>query len=306
MIFKEKYFMVYSRIDLNQYVDIPVWYGCSNDCIICMLSGLKRKLPVVGFELFQEVIQNIIRDGRYRNLILSGAEITTFDLLEEYLQYAGSFGWFEKIQLQTNGKKLSENDYLERLIHSGVNEFFISVHGLETVHDAITRTDGSFKKTLQGIRNLEKFDVNVIINTVLTRINFDSLTAVMSFLCNESVSELHIWNYCPMETRDSKDLLVDLNAFVRILPEITSRIKLSGKALVLKHFPLCLPIDEPGFLDNRVPMLLMHALFWQKFGENRFGACIYKDACRAVNCAGLSEAYMKKYGDERNLLTPLP
>jgi len=42
-----------------------------------MLSGLKRKLPVVGFEMFQKMIQNIIRDGRYRNLILSGAEITT-------------------------------------------------------------------------------------------------------------------------------------------------------------------------------------------------------------------------------------
>jgi MoaA/NifB/PqqE/SkfB family radical SAM enzyme len=298
--------MVYSRIDLNQYVDIPVWYGCNNNCVICMLSGLKLKLPVVGLELFQNVIQNIIREGRYRNLILSGAEITTFDRLEEYLQYARSFGWFEKIQVQTNGKKLSETDYLRRLIHSGVNEFFISVHGLETVHDTITRTNGSFKQTFQGIRNLEKFDVNVITNTVLTKINFDSLTAVMSFLCNESVSELHIWNYCPMETRDSKDLLVDLKAFVRILPEITSRIKRSGKALVLKHFPLCLPIDEPGFLDNRVPMLLMHELFWQKFGENRFGTCIYKDACWTVNCAGLSDAYMKKYGEERNLLTPMP
>jgi len=87
----------------------------------------------------------------------------------------------------------------------------------------MTRANSSFKQTLQGIRNLEKFDVNVII--------------------------------------------------------------LSGKAPVLKHFSLCLPFDEPGFLDDRVPMLLMQALFWQKFGENRIegkGMRILKSAYYGV------------------------
>ena len=35
-------------------------------------------------------------------------------------------GWFETIQIQTNGRKLAEPAYLRRLIEAGVNEFFIS------------------------------------------------------------------------------------------------------------------------------------------------------------------------------------
>lgn len=270
-----------------------------------MLSGLKRKLPVVGFELFQKVINNIIDDGRYKNLILSGAEITTFEELEKYLQFAVSFGWFEKIQIQTNGRKLSDNDYLKRLIESGANEFFISIHGLESVHDMVTRTLGAFKETVQGIRNLKKFDVNVITNTVLTNINYHDLKAVVAFLCNESVSEVHLWNFCPMERTDSRELLVSMNDFAAVLPEILSVIKSSGKALVLKHFPQCLPIRRPGFIDSQVPMLLIHEIFWRKFGQNEFGTCIHRDVCKAEGCAGLSSAYIEKYGDEKNLLSPI-
>lgn len=297
--------MTYTRIDLSKYIDIPIWYGCNNNCIICMLSGLKRKLPVVGFELFQKIINNIINDGGYKNLILSGAEITTFEELEKYLQFAASFGWFEKIQIQTNGRKLSDKDYLGRLIGSGANEFFISIHGLENVHDTVTRTRGAFKETVQGIRNLEKFDVNVITNTVLTKINYYDVKAVMAFMCNEAVSELHLWNFCPMESTDSRELLVSMKDFATVLPEILSVIKSSGKALTLKHFPQCLSIREPGFFDSRVPMLLIHELFWRKFGQNEFGMCIHRDVCKAKGCAGLSRAHIEKYGDERNLLSPI-
>ena len=50
---------MYSRIDLTQYVTIPIWYGCNNNCTICMLAGLKKDLPFIDFEAFKTLVNGI-------------------------------------------------------------------------------------------------------------------------------------------------------------------------------------------------------------------------------------------------------
>jgi MoaA/NifB/PqqE/SkfB family radical SAM enzyme len=299
--------MTYKRIDLTKYIVISICFGCNNDCTICMLSGLKRKLPAIGFDNFKKVIIDIVNEGRFENLILSGAEVTTFDDLDRYIQFASSLGWFKKIQIQTNGRRLGDKAYLKHLIDQGINEFFISIHGLEEVHDAITRARGSFKETMEGLKNLEAFDVNVISNSVLTRTNFHDMARLMAFLSKERISEVHFWNYFPMERTDTKDLVVSMRDFIGLLPEILAIMKPVGKALVLKSFPECLSIGEPGFFDSLFPVTLLPGLFWREFGECGFGTCFYRERgrCKAWQCWGLSSAYIQKYGDERDLLNPM-
>jgi MoaA/NifB/PqqE/SkfB family radical SAM enzyme len=272
-----------------------------------MLSGLKRKFPAIGFDRFKKVIIDIVNQGRFENLILSGAEVTTFDDLDKYVQFAASLGWFKKIQIQTNGRRLSDKDYLKHLIDCGVNEFFISIHGLDDVHDAITRMQGSFKETREGLRNIEAFDVNVISNTVLTKTNLHDMARLMTFLSNERISEIQLWNFFPMERTDSRDLVVSMKDFMKLLPQILSILKRARKALILKSFPECLSMGEPGFFDSLFPVTVLPDVFWRKFSESGFGMCIYreKEECKAWKCWGLSSAYVQKYGDERNLLRPL-
>jgi len=294
-----------SRIDMTRYIVLPVWYRCNNHCTICMLSGLKRNLPPIGFDNFKALIADIVRDARYENLILSGAEITTFSGLESYLEFARDRGWFKKLQIQTNGRKLSNPDYLNRLIDAGLNEVFISVHGIGAVHDAVTRVPGSFNQTLKGIHNLADRDVNVITNTVLTRSNVQHLPELLTRLCSEAISEIHLWNYYPMDAVDRNDLLVSMAEFAGLLPRLASIVRSSGKALVLKHFPQCLSAGEPVVVDGGSPALLMHDRFWSEFAKNQFGTCFYRDRCTATNCWGLSAAHMRKYGDERDWLSPV-
>jgi MoaA/NifB/PqqE/SkfB family radical SAM enzyme len=227
--------------------------------------------------------------------------------LDKYIQYAESLGWFKKIQIQTNGRRLSDRKYLKHLIDCGVNEFFISIHGLEEVHDAITRTRGSFRETLEGIHNLQAYPVNVITNTVLTKLNYQDVAPLMSNLCHTVATEIHLWNFYPMERTDTRDLVVSMKDFVALLREILSTVKPVGKPLVLKSFPECLAMGEPGFFDSGYPVTILPDMFWRKFSENRFGMCIYRhrDECKAWECWGLSSAYIQKYGDERELLSPI-
>jgi MoaA/NifB/PqqE/SkfB family radical SAM enzyme len=272
-----------------------------------MLSGVKSKLPGIGFENFEKVIIDIVNEGRFRNLILSGAEVTTFGDLDRYIQLASSLGWFKKIQIQTNGRRLGDKDYVRHLIDCGVNEFFVSIHGLEEVHDAVARVPGAFKETMQGIKNLEAFDVNVITNTVLTTANFHDIPELFALLLKGRVSEIHLWNYFPMERVDTKDLVVSMKDFVALLPKLLALGEESGKAVVFKSFPSCLSRGEPGFFDGFFPVTVLPDRFWKGFCECGFGACVHRQrkTCHVEECWGLSSAYIRKYGDERYLLKPI-
>jgi hypothetical protein len=61
-----------SRIDLALYTVIPIWYGCNNNCVICMLEPVKGKLRAVDFDLFKKLVIDVAASGACRRLILSG------------------------------------------------------------------------------------------------------------------------------------------------------------------------------------------------------------------------------------------
>ena len=295
----------FERIDLSKYLVISIWFNCNNDCGTCMLSGLREKLPPIGFNNFKKIVSDLKRKNAYENLILSGAEVTTCRDLDSYIRYAVSMDYFDKIQIQTNGRRLSDAKYLKHLIDLGVNEFFVSLYGKEDTHDSITCKPGSYRETVRGIKNLESHDVNVISNSVLSKINFDDVPYLIKFLAREKISETHLWNYFPMGETDTEDYLVRLDDFLKLLPELAGIAEETGKPLVLKGFPECFSSEPPVFIDSFFPETVLPDMFWDKFSESGFGYCVYRDRCGSSSCWGLSRAYVNKFGDERDLLSPL-
>lgn len=293
------------RIDYARYVVVPVWYYCNSKCTFCMVERQIAELPTVDLEQFGKIVDSVIQFGKYDSLILSGAEVTTFDQLDRYIALAASRGYFRRIQIQTNARRLKDADYVRRLVDAGLNEFFISVHGLEAEHDLISEVRGGWRETMRGIENLAAHPhVNLITNTVLTKTNFPTLLPLVQMLCDLPTSEMHMWNFFPMAGEDRHDLLVDLKEFYALLPDILALVERSEKPLVFKGFPECLSLGRPGFFDNNFPLNLIDKAFWDNFDENQFGRCVYKDRCSAKTCFGLSAAYVKKFGQERDLLCP--
>jgi hypothetical protein len=269
-----------------------------------MLSTVQEILEGLSFDRFQKVTTDLARERRFRNLILSGGEVTTFNDLSRFAHFAASLGWFEKVQIQTNGRRLADRQYLESLIDSGINEFFVSVQGFEKNHDATTGVAGSFRETIQGIENLSHYDVRVITNTVITKTNLPDAPDLIRFLADQPVDEMQVWNYFPMEPIDSHNWVVGLYDVVSILPELASSSRQSGKPVVLKSFPHCLPVEPPVVFDSFFPATVLPDRFWKQFGECGFGQCYMrkKGICHVKDCWGLSSAYIQKYGDEKELL----
>jgi MoaA/NifB/PqqE/SkfB family radical SAM enzyme len=293
------------RINFDRYATVPVWYHCNSKCSICMLEQHIGLLPTVGLEEFQRIVAEIVNHAEHDCLIVSGAEITTFEPLELYVRFARSLDWFRTIQIQTNGRRLAGKDYARRLVEAGVNEFFISFHGTEPIHDAITGVKGSFREAVDAVGNLAAMPgVSLLSNTVFNTQNAASLPALAEFLVTLPVSEIQIWNYFPMAPTDSKGLVANLRELLAVLPRLNAIVAPSGKPLVLKSFPECLPVGDPAVVDNVLSFTLIDDAYWKDFRTQRFGLCVHKPICEAKHCYGLCEAYREKFGDERELLKP--
>jgi MoaA/NifB/PqqE/SkfB family radical SAM enzyme len=294
------------RIDFSTYAVIPLWYGCNSDCVICMLSSLEDRLAAVPFDQFRALVVKLVNDGRRRNLILSGGEVTTFAYLERYVEFAASLKWFSRIQIQTNGRRLADPDYLRRLIDAGVNEFFISLHGPEEVHDAISRRPGAYREVMAALENLSRHaGIGIITNTVWTRLNSGCAAPLLSQIARlPFIREMHLWNLFPMDDK-SRMLVESLPELLKRLPEMAEAPISNGKWFVLKAFPQCLPVPSGVYNDNEFPITIIPDVFWHTLGKCGFGRCVHRDRCEDEKCWGLSNAYRERYGEEPDLLRPL-
>jgi len=108
-----------------------------------------------------------------------------------------------------------------------------------------------------------------------------------------------------MQSKDTRNLVVSLREVLNLIPKMLSKIESSGKVLVLKAFPHCLPLEGSAVFDGRFPVTILPDRFWREFSQSMFGLCVYRSHCIDRNCWGLSGAYKDKFGDERALLSPI-
>ncbi len=291
----------------DTYLTICIEFRCNNRCSSCMLRGIRRQLTAVSFKQYQDIIRKNGESRQYSGLILSGAEVTLNDRLLDYVRVARDSGAFRSLRIQTNGRRLANPDYCKELIAGGINEFFVSLYGdTPQVHDSLTGVPGSFGETLAGLENLEREPVRMFTNTVMTAWNYASLPGIGRLVSRFSrLREMHFWNYWPMGAEDDVGLVASLGAVRPYLLQALREGGADNRQLVVKNYPECLLGSYRGCLDNSQAATIIDKKYWEKFHLNNFGRCSFRNSCLSDNCAGLTAAYVDKFGWEKDLLKPL-
>lgn len=83
--------------------------------------------------------------------------------------------------INSNGTLITEDDAIF-FADRGINGFLISVMGSELIHDSISNVEGSFKKTINGIKLLKKHNIFVSTNMVVSKINKDYVYETAKYL----------------------------------------------------------------------------------------------------------------------------
>ncbi len=159
--------------------------ACNLKCIFCNVPPESSAFNELPFPKIKTIINNWSKRRIKFALDISGGEPTLRNDLPNIISYA-KFKKIECVQLQTNAFVLSNNNHTKELKRSGLDKAFISLHSEKPkIHDFLVGRNGSFNKTVQGISNLINNNVEVILNPVLTLLNYKTILSYLKFVKRE-------------------------------------------------------------------------------------------------------------------------
>lgn len=169
-------------------VDIKVGFTCNNHCKFCVQGNRCDIFSDKTTAEIKYILQDCYFEG-IESVVFTGGEPTIREDIVELVKFARSLG-FKVIQIQTNGRMFSYLDFCKKIIDAGITEFSPAVHGHNSrIHDFLTSSNGSFKQTTQGIKNLKKLSQHVLTNTVITSYNYKYLPETAKLLVDLGVDQ---------------------------------------------------------------------------------------------------------------------
>lgn len=163
------------RIPLVVHFDLT--YRCPLRCVHCYLAGGKKRLECTLDEV-KDILDQLADDGSLY-LTLSGGEIFLREDLPAIVAHARKLHL--AVRLLTSGV-LIDTEKVKEIADWHPEMVAFSVYDLNpSIHDAITRKNGSLVKTLDAIRALQEKNVPLKISSVLMDSNIDGYRRLYSF-----------------------------------------------------------------------------------------------------------------------------
>ncbi|MFA6217195.1 MAG: radical SAM protein [Candidatus Omnitrophota bacterium] len=165
---------------------------CNNNCLFC-IDKVNHSSTAKSPRQLHQLLKKGVR--RTKNIIFTGPEPTVNDSLTEYIKTARAAG-YSNIRLITNARRLSYIHYAKALLSSGITEIIVSLHGSTSkIHDALTRTKGSFEQTTKACGNLDIlrqtnnfiWRINITLNAINASNLIDFYRLALGFKSVESI-----------------------------------------------------------------------------------------------------------------------
>jgi MoaA/NifB/PqqE/SkfB family radical SAM enzyme len=87
------------------------------------------------------------------HIVFTGGEPTLREDLPELVAHAEQIG--QITGLNTNGRRLSDRRFVERLVEAGLDHVQVTLESHDaTIHDQMVCTSGAWKQTVAGLRNV--------------------------------------------------------------------------------------------------------------------------------------------------------
>lgn len=271
---------------------------CNMSCSFCFID---RTVPDLETEGLRRSIDQLAA-RHLDHLVLSGGEPTLHPDLEGLIAHAKSRG-FRCVEIQSNGVKLAERAYAERLVEAGLDKVTVSLHSADPERsDRITRLPRAFEKTLSAIRVVRSLGVETQVAHVVTKSNYRELPDTVRFLREQFPEEGGSLSICFGIAQPISDLV-----YTWVLPRFEEVRPYMRRAL-----DYCLEHDlgfggmigqggyPPCMLDGELRYYEKNLLNVYRSGE---GADFHKpERCRECSfdpyCLGVRKDYVETYGDE--------
>jgi MoaA/NifB/PqqE/SkfB family radical SAM enzyme len=236
----------------NARVDVKVGFSCNNRCVFCV-QGDKRD-SVSDFST--DEVKRTLEEARKTadSIVFTGGELTLREDVVELVRHARSLG-FSVIQIQTNGRMLAYEKFVDRLSAAGANEFSPALHGhVADLHDWLTGSPGSFDQTCAGIKNVKARGFSVLTNTVVVRSNFRHLPEIARLLISLGADQYQFAFVHPVGSAGRNfDAVVPRMAMIE--PYVKAGLSLgikAGRTVMTEAIPYCFMGGFEQYVAERI------------------------------------------------------
>ncbi len=215
---------------------------CDQSCRFCSNPATPH---VLSLEEARAQVDDFAR-RQYFGVVLTGGEPTLSPMAAEITQYAVSRELH--VRMITNGSTLADPLQAERLVEAGLGHFHLSIHSSrEDVQDLLTGTDGSFRRAMEALKNLDRLGASVDINTVINRYNADHLDSTVRDLSTRFPFLRHfVWNNIDPSigrARSNPDTRARLADMELSLARAMSWLEGTSRTFRAERVPLCYMVE---------------------------------------------------------------
>jgi MoaA/NifB/PqqE/SkfB family radical SAM enzyme len=223
-------------------------------------------------------------DADEPEISLTGGEPTLQPHFFDFLEFLKKKCAKAKITIVTNGRLLAYPEFARKCLAFGNMEFHISLHGAnERIHDGITMVKGSFKQTLQGIRNIlqSRKHPGLELRIIIHKATLPYLADIFKFMAGNFPQAKNIaFIFMEMEGMAGKNIKkigLKYSSALSALEKIYPLIGNSPVPVRFYHFPLC--VLPPKFWPYAWRTLPPQEIFYPGSCEK----CYYKKYCLGIH-----------------------
>jgi len=165
-------------------MDLALTYRCNNDCAHCY-NARERDFGELDTQSWFDILDRLW-DQAIPHVVFTGGEPTLREDLPDLIAYAESNG--QITGLNTNGRRLSDRRYVEKLVQAGLDHVQITLEShAAAIHDRMVQRKGAWKQTVAGIQNALETPLYVMTNTTMLRDNSPQMAETLDFLASLGV-----------------------------------------------------------------------------------------------------------------------
>ena len=226
-------------------IEFEITEACNLRCQFCYntRNPLSISLPEA------KVILDQLSNEFIPELVITGGEPLINDNFIDIFEYAHDR--FPTVLLQTNGTLL-DSVTMDSISNIGISGINVSLHGLKKEHELLSQSSGSYDKAILAIQNILSRNIPLWVNTVLTRINVDSIEDHLENLYSMGVRNFTFTRFTPTGIgKHAFNLSMSASQFLQTLYLIDKfRIKYNVFTLLANSIPYCfLPSDLKHFTE---------------------------------------------------------
>lgn len=212
---------------------------CNIRCKFCYYLHTDMK-SIKSFDVVQKEIDAAAARGN-NYIDVTGGEPFLYQHLPGLIKYAAE----KRMRTCVITNAMASVQRLDAVLEAGVDDFLISVHGLEKTHDFLVQSEGARAKQITFLDHLSQSGMKPRFNFVLNKYNQDDIFLLSSWLAhNWHPTIINFINMNPHGEWASKldsasQVIADLRVVENQLNKTIPYLEENGVGVNVRYYPMC-------------------------------------------------------------------